>query len=316
IIGAGIFVYAGLGAQIAGPHVVWSFVLVGVICALAGLAYAEMAAAIPTSGSAYAYTYSSLGETMAWVLGWALVLEYAVGAAGVAIAWSGNFAAFMRSALGITIPDALLNGPPDGGFVNLPAILLVFAMATLLILGSKIAARLAGVFVVAKVAIVLIVLGVGFFFVKGSNLALAPPPSPSGAWYAALGAVGPVLAAGAIIFFAYIGFDSVSTTAEETKNPKRDLPIGILLSLAICTVLYIAASLVLLGMVPYTEITGAALKEPFGYAFEKSGVLWAANLIRLGAVIGIASVEMALLIGGPRVFFALARDGLLPRSWA
>lgn len=339
IIGAGIFAYAGLGAQIAGPHIVWSFVLVGCICALAGLAYAEMASAIPTSGSAYAYTYSSLGETMAWVLGWALVLEYAVGAAGVAIAWSTNFVAFLRSALGITLPTALTASPIDGGIVNLPAVILVAGIAAILIVGSKLAARLAGVFVAAKVAIILIVLGVGFFFLNSKNLSLQPPATTPDKWYYFLGPIGPVLAAGAIIFFAYIGFDSVSTTAEETKNPKRDLPIGILASLAICTLLYILASVVLMGMIPYTDLLpdctvaakGAAcavgnglsrdaaaahLGEPFGYAFETNGILWAANLIRIGAVIGIASVEMALLIGGPRVFFALARDGLLPKSWA
>jgi APA family basic amino acid/polyamine antiporter len=325
IIGAGIFVYAGLGAQIAGPHIIWSFVLVAVICALAGLSYAEMAAAVPTSGSAYAYTYSALGETMAWTLGWALVLEYAVGAAAVAISWSGNFTALLQSA-GVDLPASLTAGPLDGGIVNVPAMLLVVVIATVLVVGAKESARLAGVMVAIKVAIILVIIGVGVFFINGANLSLAPPPSPPTAWYAALGAVGPILAGGAIIFFAYIGFDAVSTTAEETKEPQRALPIGILGSLAICTVLYILASLVLLGMIPYTDLiagngvsaTQAAnrLAQPFGYAFEKNGILWAATLIRIGAIIGIASVEMVLLMGGPRVFFALARDGLLPRSWS
>jgi APA family basic amino acid/polyamine antiporter len=342
IIGAGIFVYAGLGAQIAGPHVIWSFVLVGAICALAGLAYAEMAAAIPTSGSAYAYTYSALGETMAWVLGWALVLEYAVGAAAVAIGWSANFVAFMRSVFHVELPGWATQsamGAPGQGFVNLPAIFLVGLIATVLVIGAKESARLAGLMVAAKVSIILVVVGVGLFFISGPNLSLSPPPSPPTEWYSALGAIGPILAAGAIIFFAYIGFDAVSTTAEEAKNPKKDLPIGILGSLAICTVLYIVASLVLMGMIPYTSllpdcslaakgaacavgngITPAAaaqnLGEPFGYAFESNGITWAANLIRVGALIGIASVEMVLLLGGPRVFFALARDGLLPESWS
>src|SRR5581483_3290267 len=329
IIGAGIFVYAGLGAQIAGPHIIWSFVLVGAICGLAGLAYAELASSIPTSGSAYGYTYSALGETLAWILGWALVLEYAVGAAAVAISWSNNFVALWRGVTHTELPvwatNSYFSGVP-GGVVNLPALLLALLVTTILVVGAKQAARFTGVFVAAKIAILAIVIGLGVFFIHGANLSLAPPPSPSGAWYAALGAVGPVLAGGAIIFFAYIGFDAVSTTAEETKNPKRDLPIGILGSLAICTVLYILASLVLLGMIPYTDLSpgngvsvadaSRHLGEPFGWAFEKNGILWAANLVRLGAVIGVASVEMVLLMGGPRVFFALARDGLLPKSWS
>ena len=329
IIGAGIFVYAGLGAQVAGPYVIFSFILVGFICALAGLAYAELASSIPTSGSAYAYTYSTLGETMAWVLGWALVLEYAVGAAAVAIGWSSNFSALVRSLTGYEMPVALTNSAfsgVEGGMVNLPAMLLVLLVTAVLVVGSKATARLTGIFVMAKVAVLVIVIGLGIFFISGANLSLPPPASPDGAWYAALGGIGPVLAAGAIIFFAYIGFDAVSTTAEETKNPKRDMPIGILGSLAICTLLYILASVVLLGMIPYTDLmagngvtqaeANARLGEPFGYAFEKNEIVWAANLIRFGAVVGIASVLMVLLMGGPRVFFALARDGLLPQSWS
>lgn len=341
IIGAGIFVYAGIGAQIAGPAIIWSFVLVGFICALAGLAYAEMAAAIPTSGSAYAYTYSALGEALAWVLGWALVLEYAVGAAAVAIGWSANFVGFMRGMFGIELPPELTTGilAGPGGFINLPAMLLVALITVVLVIGAKESAKLTALFVAAKIAILAIVIGLGFFFINPTNLTLAPPPSPADAWYSILGGVGPILAGGAIIFFAYIGFDAVSTTAEETKNPKRALPIGILGSLAICTILYILASVVLLGMIPYTDLLpdcsmvgeGAAcavgngispttaaihLGEPFGYAFEKNNVVWAANLIRIGAIVGIASVEMVLLMGGPRVFFALARDGLLPASWS
>ena len=326
IIGAGIFVYAGLGAQIAGPNIIWSFVLVGFICGLAGLAYAEMAAAIPTSGSGYAYSYTALGEAVAWTLGWALVLEYAIGSAAVAIGWSGNFTALLRSVFGIDLPDWATKSYFDGGFVNLPALILVLLITAVLVVGAKESARLTGVFVAAKVAILAIVIGLGFFFIDGGNLALSPPPSPEGAWYAALGGIGPVLAGGAIIFFAYIGFDAVSTTAEETKRPQRDLPWGILGSLAICTLLYILASFVLLGMIPYTdlaagpgvseEVAAERLAEPFGYAFESNGIIWAANLIRFGAIIGIASVLMVLLMGGPRVFFALARDGLLPASWS
>lgn len=329
IIGAGIFVYAGLGAQIAGPNIIWSFVLVGSICALAGLAYAEMASAIPTSGSGYAYSYTALGEAVAWTLGWALVLEYAIGSAAVAIGWSGNFVALMRSLFNWEMPTYLTTSimtDPQNGFVNLPALLLVLLITAVLVIGAKESARLTGLFVMVKVAILAIVIGIGFFFINGGNLSLAPPPSPGSAWYAALGGVGPILAGGAIIFFAYIGFDAVSTTAEEAKNPRRDLPIGILGSLAICTVLYILASTVLLGMIPYTDLSASdtvtadvaaqRLSEPFGYAFESRDLVWAANMIRVGAIVGITSVLMVLLMGGPRVFFALARDGLLPASWS
>ena len=330
IIGAGIFVLVGLGAQTAGPNIVWAFVLAGFICALAGLAYAELASTIPTSGSAYAYAYSSLGETMAWVLGWALVLEYAVGSAAVAIGWSSNFVGLLGS-FGVNLPVYLTASPEvfsgvPGGFVNLPAMLIVALITTLLVVGSKLTARFAGVFVVAKVAILAMVIGLGFFFVQGANFALPSPAPDPNEWYAILGSVGPVVGAAAVIFFAYIGFDAVSTTAEETKNPKRDLPIGILGSLFICTALYILASAVLVGMVPYTDfLPGNGVSEleaqqrvgePFGYAFEANGLTWAANLIRAGAILGITSVLMVLLMGGPRVFFALARDGLLPQSWS
>ena len=331
IIGAGIFVLAGRGAAIAGPYIVFSFVLAGFICGLAGLAYAELASTIPTSGSAYAYAYSAIGEAVAWTLGWALVLEYAVGSAAVAIGWSGNFQALLRSGTaelfggsGVTLPawlgSSFLDNPDGGGFVNLPAMLIVGAIAMILVVGSKESARLASVFVVAKIAVLAMVIGLGFFYVSADNFSLTPPAPEEDKWYAILGGVGPIVGAAAIIFFAYIGFDAVSTTAEETKNPKRDLPIGILGSLGITTLLYILATGVLVGMVPYTDFSGAGsaerLAEPFGYAFEANGIIWAANLIRAGAIIGITSVLMVLLMGGPRVFFALARDGLLPRSWS
>ena len=329
IIGAGIFVLAGLGAVMAGPYIIFAFVLAGIVCALAGLAYAELASTIPTSGSAYGYTYSSMGEVPAWTLGWALVLEYAVGSAAVAMGWSANFAALLRSTLDIELPVWAANSVTsgvEGGFINLPAMLIVLLITGVLVVSSKGSAKLTGVFVAIKVAILLLIIGLGLFFISGDNLTLAPPPVQDGAWYSVLGGVGPIVGAAAIIFFAYIGFDAVSTTAEETKNPKRDLPIGIMGSLIICTLLYILATTVLVGMVPYTDfVAGGAvspeqanerLGEPFGYAFEANGIVWAANLIRAGAIVGITSVLMVLLLGGPRVFFALARDGLLPQSWS
>jgi len=329
IIGAGIFVLAGVGATLAGPYIVFSFMVAGFVCALAGLSYAELASTIPTSGSAYAYAYSSVGEVPAWTLGWALVLEYAVGSAAVAIGWSGNFTALLRSTMGFELPVWLANSltsPVDGGFINLPAMLIVFAITALLVVGSKESARLTGVFVAIKLAILLVVIGMGMFFIKGANLSLDPPAVPDGSWFAILGGAGPIVGAAAIIFFAYIGFDAVSTTAEETKNPKRDLPIGILGSLFITTTLYILASTVLVGMVPYTDFlegpgvtaeqAAERIVEPFGYAFEAAGFSFVANMIRAGAIVGITSVLMVLLMGGPRVFFALARDGLLPESWS
>ena len=329
IIGAGIFVLAGLGATIAGPYIIFSFVLAGIVCALAGLAYAELASTIPTSGSAYAYTYSAVGEAVAWTLGWALVLEYAVGSAAVAIGWSANFKALLGSFFGVELPvwatNSALSGV-EGGVVNLPAMVIVLLITAVLVVSSKGSARLAGVFVVAKVAVLALIIGFGLFLISADNLTLAPPAPAGDAWYAILGAPGVIVGAAAIIFFAYIGFDAVSTTAEETKNPKKDLPIGILGSLFICTALYILATTVLVGMVPYTDFmegggvsageAASRMEEPFGYAFEANGIHWAANLIRAGAIIGITSVLMVLLLGGPRVFFALARDGLLPSSWA
>lgn len=329
IIGAGIFVLAGMGAAMAGPYIVFAFVLAGFVCALAGLAYAELASSIPTSGSAYGYSYSAMGELPAWLLGWALVLEYAVGSAAVAIGFSSNLQALGRSMLGFELPvwaSYSISSGVDGGIINLPAMVIVLAITAILVVSSKGTAKLAGVFVAIKVAVLLFIIGVGMFFISGSNLTLPPPPVDGDAWYSILGSVGPIVGAAAIIFFAYIGFDAVSTTAEETKNPKRDLPIGIMGSLLICTALYILATVVLVGMVPYTDFTQSAtvtaqmaedrLGEPFGYAFETAGIVWAANFIRAGATIGTASVLMVLLLGGPRVFFALARDGLFPQSWS
>src|SRR5438552_3216431 len=217
IIGAGIFVYAGLGAQIAGPHIIWSFVLVGFICALAGLAYAEMAAAIPTSGSAYAYTYSALGETLAWILGWALVLEYAVGAAAVAIGWSANFVGFMRGVFGVELPANLTTGFLAGGFINLPAIVLVGLITVVLVIGAKESAKLAGVMVGIKLAIITIIIAVGSFFIKGGNLSLAPPPSPSGTSYSPLVPLGPFFSRASACSPSH-GAPSTSVSARPTRR--------------------------------------------------------------------------------------------------
>ncbi|HLE97972.1 MAG TPA: amino acid permease [Candidatus Thermoplasmatota archaeon] len=323
IIGTGIFVLAGVGAQQAGPAIILSFIVVGFACALAGLCYAELAAAIPTSGSAYVYTYTALGEVVAWVLGWALVLEYAVGSVGVAIGWSGYAQGLLGDAN--PLPLALRSGPFSGGIVNVPAVLIVLLVVAILVRGTKESARLASGLVILKVAVVafVVVLGALLAFGKvggGSPVAGNFGPNLTTS-FAPFGFQG-IIAGGALIFFAYIGFDAVSTTAEETRNPKRDLPIGILGSLAICTVLYILAATVLLGLVPYQTFIDAntappgdpirgALAEPFGYAFDAAGLPWAADIIRAGAIAGITSVLLVLILGAARVFFSLSRDGLV-----
>ncbi|MHB8604374.1 MAG: amino acid permease [Thermoplasmatota archaeon] len=319
IIGTGIFVLAGVGSARAGAGIILSVIFAGVVCAFVGLCYAELASTIPTSGSAYAYTYSTMGEALAWVLGWALVLEYAVGSVAVAIGWSGYAQGLLRQA-GIPLPDAISSGPfAGGGLINLPAVVIVLAVTTVLYFGTKESARLTTGLVVLKLFVVVFVIAIGVFLINGANLTTNPIPATDPQTGAAMSPISAVAGGAALFFFAYIGFDAVSTTAEETKNPKRDLPIGILASLFVCTLLYLLASTVLIGMTGWHVYADAsnpdhnrALAEPFGYAFEKAGLPWAAAIIRAGAVAGITSVLLVLLLGAPRIFMSLARDGLLP----
>lgn len=319
IIGAGIFVLVGEGAATAGVGMVGAFIIAGLICAVAGLAYAELAAAIPASGSGYAYLYTAAGELFGWLVAWALILEYAVGAIAVAIGWSNNFVALMGQ-IGWDIPYEWSHSPLEpGGIINLPAIAIVLFCTLMLYFGTKESARLTMVLVAIKVAILMLAIGVGFYLFEADNLTSNPMPTDTGDIW---GATKAIFAAAAIMFFAYIGFDSVSTTAEETRNPKKDLPWGILGSLAITTLLYILAALALVGAVDWTLFAGdgreatAARGEPFGYIFEQEGIGWAAALIRIGALIGITSVLLVLILGGVRVFFNMSRDGLLPRWMA
>ncbi|WP_258726523.1 amino acid permease [Cellulomonas sp. NS3] len=322
IIGTGIFVLTGQQAATnAGPAVVLSFLLAGITCGLAALCYAELASTVPVAGSAYTFSYATLGELVAWIIGWDLLLELMLGAAVVARGWSAYLA-------------SLLDLPPwlagDAARPDVAAIAIVVVLALLLIRGSKASSRFTGVLVVVKVAIVLFVIGLGAMYVDTANYSPFVPPAEAaeGARGSVLhqpivqaflglepthfGAFG-VVAAASVVFFAYIGFDIVATTAEETQNPQRDMPRGILGSLAICTVLYMAVSFVLTGMVPYTELnTGAPLAE----AFEAVGITWAARLIALGAVAGITSVILVLMLGQTRVLFAMSRDHLLPPSLA
>ncbi|HTY54237.1 MAG TPA: amino acid permease [Candidatus Binataceae bacterium] len=303
IIGAGIFVLTGVGAQYAGPALVISFVASGFACAMAALCYAEFAAMIPIAGSAYSYSYATMGELVAWIIGWDLVLEYAVGAAAVAAGWSGYFRVIIEG-LGIHLPVALTHAPGSvpGAIINLPAMLIVLLISAVLYVGISESARLNSVIVVIKLGVVGVVIVVGAFFIKPANWS---PFAPFG-W-------GGIMKSAAVIFFAYIGFDAVSTAAEEVVNPNRDLPLGILGSLFICTLLYILVSAVMTGMVSFHLID---VNAPLASAFESRGLNAISGLISLGAVAGLTSVLLVLLLGQSRIFFAISRDGLLPEAFS
>ncbi|HEX6816349.1 MAG TPA: amino acid permease [Gemmatimonadaceae bacterium] len=318
IIGAGIFVLTGTAAaQYAGPAVVFSFILSGIACLFAGLCYAEFASMIPIAGSAYTYAYSTLGELLAWIIGWDLILEYLFGAATVAVGWSGYFTALMND-IGIHIPAALANAPlsvtggwhlhPTGALINLPALVLAGLMTALLVVGIKESANFNNIIVFVKVAIVLLVIGFGFAYVNAQNWHPFVPPN-TGEW-GVFGWSGVIRGAG-VIFFAYIGFDAVSTTAQEARNPQKDMPIGILGSLGICTLLYILMALVMTGLAHYTDLNVAF---PVYAAIEKAGpgLAWLKEIVNIGAILGLASVVLVMLMGQPRIFFSMARDGLLP----
>ncbi len=318
IIGAGIFVLTGTAAaNNAGPAVVLAFVLAGLGCLFAGLCYAEFASMIPVAGSAYTYAYATLGEFVAWIIGWDLILEYLFGAATVAVGWSGYFVALLHK-LGIDLPAGWTRAPLNvvgthtlvanpGGVINLPAVILVLVMTSLLVVGIKESARFNNVIVFVKVAIVFLVIGFGFMFVDTSNWHPFIPPSEGPGRY---GWDGIVRAAG-VVFFAYIGFDAVSTAAQEAKNPQRDMPIGMLGSLGFCTVLYILMSLVMTGLAPYKTLN---VPHPVDVALAAAGprLAWLNLLVDIGAVAGLASVVLVMLMGQPRIFYAMARDGLLP----
>jgi APA family basic amino acid/polyamine antiporter len=325
IIGAGIFVLTGTAAaQHAGPAIVLSFIFAGLGCAFAGLCYAEFASMIPIAGSAYTYGYATLGELLAWIIGWDLILEYLFAASTVAVGWSGYFVRLLGD-LGIPLPEAITNAPfavvgthtlvPTGAILNVPAVVLVLLLTALLVVGIKESARLNNAIVYVKIAIVLLVIGFGFFYVDTANWSPFIPPqltdAVTGAPLAGKFGWSGIFAGAGVIFFAYIGFDAVSTAAQEAKNPQRDLPIGILASLAVCTVLYILMALVMTGMVPFPQLDVA---EPVYVALDAAGpqLAWLKYFATIGAVAGLASVVLVMLMGQPRIFFAMARDGLLP----
>ena len=339
-VGAGIFVLTGqAAASNAGPAVALSFVIAAVACALAAVCYAEFASTVPVAGSAYTFSFATLGELVAWTIGWDLVLEFVVGAAAV----STSFSAYLQVVLGqvgITLPTAITTVGDSftdlgDGVLNLPAALLVLGLTAVIATGIKLSSRLNQVLTAIKVGVVLLVIVVGAFYVSTANWSPFVPPSQGaggagGAEESTLTAplvqtlfglepsvfgVGGVVAAAALVFFAFIGFDVVATTAEETRRPQRDVPIGILGSLAVVTVLYVAVSLVITGVRPYTEIDpedGA----PLATAFTAIGVGWMGSVVAVGACLGLVAVTMILIIGQTRVAFAMARDGLLPRSLA
>ena len=329
IIGAGIFVLTGqAAANYAGPAIVYSFILAGTACALAGLCYAEFSAMIPIAGSAYTYSYATLGEFVAWIIGWDLILEYLFAASTVAVGWSGYVVSFLKD-VGINIPPQYTSAPythsvqtdaglnvwrlftegwsSTGAVLNVPAMVIVALITILLIIGISESASFNNVIVVIKLTVVFLFIGFGLAYINRENWEPFVPPAAGPGKYGWDG----ILRGAGVIFFAYIGFDAVSTAAQETRNPQRDMPIGILGSLAICTVLYIAVALVLTGIVKYTELN---VPDPIAVGINAAGpgLAWLRPIVKIGAIAGLSSVILVMLLGQPRIFYTMAKDGLLP----
>jgi APA family basic amino acid/polyamine antiporter len=298
IVGTGIFVLTGVAAaRYAGPGLVLSFIVAGIVSGLAALCYAEFASVVPIAGSAYTYSYATLGELIAWIIGWDLILEYAVGAAAVSIGWSGYFTDLLH-AIGIILPKALTISPFSGGIVNLPAVIIILLITGLLIRGTSESSTVNTIIVAIKIAVILFFLVVGFGRINAANWSPFLPFGPGG-----------ILRGASIIFFAYIGFDQISTAAEEAKNPSRDLPLGIIFSLIVCTILYILVTAVLTGLVSYKQLDVAS---PVSHALILLGMNAAGSIISVGAICGLTTVLLVLLFGQSRIFFSMSRDGLLP----
>jgi basic amino acid/polyamine antiporter, APA family len=320
IIGAGIFTLTGVAAaQNAGPGLVISFVLAAIGCVFAGLCYSEFSTMIPIAGSAYTYAYATMGELIAWIIGWDLILEYSVGAATVSIGWSQTLVAFLHS-LGIDLPAKLLASPfqssvlPDGstvyGIINLPAVIVVVLISVVLMIGIRESAGVNNIIVVLKVSVILVFIAIGWSYIHPANLTPLIPPNTTGN-FGDFGYSG-LLAGAGVIFFAYIGFDAVSTAAQEAKVPKRDMPIGIIGSLLICTVLFILYTHVLTGMVDYHKLNVAA---PLSLALEQIPYRWLTIGMNVAVLAGLTSVMLVMLLGQSRVLFSMANDRLLPKAF-
>jgi basic amino acid/polyamine antiporter, APA family len=325
IIGAGIFVLTGHAAAAnAGPAITLSFVFSGIACGFAGLCYAEMASTIPIAGSAYTYAYATMGELIAWIIGWDLVLEYALGATTVAIGWSGYVVSLLKD-FGIVISPAYAGSPfsfdaahggwhATGAVINLPAMAVIVAITALLVVGVHESARVNNVIVAVKLAIVVAFVAAAAPFVSTAHW--VTPSNPQGSFIPpnegpGMFGWGGVIRGAAVVFFAYIGFDVVSTTAQEAKNPKRDMPIGILGSLLVCTVLYLVVGFVLTGIVPYDRLDVA---DPIAVGVNAIGLTWLAPIVKLGIILGLTSVILVGLLGQPRIVYSMARDGLFPAA--
>ncbi|KAG0192321.1 hypothetical protein DFQ28_009420 [Apophysomyces sp. BC1034] len=304
IIGTGIFVLTGTGAVIAGPALTLSFVIAAIACCFAALAYAEFSSTIPVAGSIYTYSYATLGELAAWIIGWDLMLEYGLATSAVSVGWSGYLQSLLAG-FGISLPQVLTAAPGSvpghQTWFNLPAFMVMMAVTFLLSIGVRESTRVNNLMVAIKVAVVLLVIAVGAFHVRPANWHPFMPMGWSG-----------VFGASAVMFFAFIGFDSVSSAAEEVKNPKRDLPIGIIASLAVCAALYVAVAAIVTGIVPYREFSNVS--HPVSYVLQVIGADWVAGFVDLGAVLGMLTVILVMMYGQTRIIFAMSRDGLLPAA--
>ncbi|MDP1027958.1 amino acid permease [Sphingomonas sp. KR1UV-12] len=311
IVGTGIYTLTGVGAERAGPAVILAFAIAGAVCACAALAYAELATMIPAAGSAYTFSYTALGETIAWVVGWSLILEYSLACSTVAVGWSGYLVGWIQ-AMGVTLPHALLVGPHSGGIINLPAVLVALAVMGMLVAGTRESATLNIVLVIIKlVALTVFVI----FALPAFDSANLHPFMPYGFGSTEVeGTKRGVMAAAAIVFFAFYGFDAVATSAEEAKNPGRDLTIGIVGSMLVCTAIYMAVAVTAVGAIPFLRLADSP--EPLALVLRTLNQPVAAHLIALAAVVALPSVILVMMYGQSRIFFVMARDGLLPQRLA
>ncbi len=328
IIGGGIFVLTGTGAYYhAGPALALSFIIAGIACVFAALCYSEFASILPVEGSAYAYAYGTIGEIFAWIIGWGLILEYAMGSMTVAVSWSGYFNKLLKM-FGIKLPEWLTSDPGsytgEGFSMNLPAFLIVLFVISILIKGTQSAAKANNMIVILKVSAIIFVIIAGAFFINVENWTPFIPEATQiiekETTHNAYGLTG-IVSGAAAIFFAYVGFDAVSTQAGEAKNPKKDVPFAIIASLLICTVLYILVSLVLTGMMNYEDFNPLgkypdAIKAPVAYAFDIAGQAWAGYIITIAATVGLISVLMVMIMGQSRIFLGMSKDGLIPKVFS